>query len=419
MLTTYRTILSLPGAWQFSVAGLITRFPMAILGLGIVLFIQGVTGSYTQAGILSAVYMVAQASANPFLAKMVDRNGQSRVMVPVTLIHIAATIALIIATYASAWVVVYPITALTGATVGSVGSMVRARWAHVAPTPKDFSTALSWESVADEFLFVTGPVLVTMLATVVSPPLGIIASSVTLAVGALFYYSRKDTEPPPGKSAPDTPRGRLMSNPAILVVVLSQIFLGINFGAVEVSTVALAEEHSVKQIAGLALAVFAVGSLSAGIVYGAMAWKNSARTRYAIFLVLLAVGGFAYQLASTFAVLCVVSFIVGLAVAPSLIAASSIIEHLAPAHRLTEAFSWISTMMALGVAGGSALAGAVTDGFGAHTAFLVPAAGSSLAALLIISCYRLLDTHVHAGGTPSREVVDTGSLDTGTIGSGV
>lgn len=363
---------------------------MAILGLGIVLFVQGVTGSYGLAGVLSAVYMVSLAAANPVLAKLVDRHGQSKIMVPVTIAHIVSTVVFIVAVYAQLWWVVYPVIVITGASVGSVGSLVRARWAYVAPTPKQFSTALSWEAVADEFLFIVGPVLVTVLATAVHPPLGIIASSVALAVGALMYYSQKETEPPVGGFDPSVPKGRVMSNPAILGVVLSQLFVGINFGAVDVAAVAFAEEQGVKSLAGLALGIHAVGSLAAGVVYGAVTWNVPERVRFAIALSGLALGGWAFQLAQNEVMLCVIIFFVGLTVAPSIIAASGIIEQFAPAARLTEAFAWIGTLMSLGVATGSFVAGLVVDSLGAKAAFFIPALGSTTAALLIIACNGLL-----------------------------
>lgn len=405
MLSTYRDILSLPGAWRFSFAGLIARFPMAILGLGIVLFVQGVTGSYALAGVLSAVYMVAVAIATPFLAKLVDKHGQSRVMVPVTYVHLVATVALIVTVYADLWWLVYPVTVVTGATVGSVGSLVRARWSHVAPTPRQFSTALSWESVADEFLFIVGPVLVTVLATAVQPALGIIGSSVALAVGAALYYSQKDTEPPVAKHDPTAPKGKVMSNPAIFVVVLSQLFVGINFGALDVGAVAFAEEQGLKSFAGVALGVHAIGSLSAGIVYGAITWKSKARIRFAIALSALALGGWALQLATSQLLLCIIIFFVGLTVAPSIIAASTIIEQFAPLSRLTEAFAWIGTLMSVGVAAGSVLAGIAADSYGAKTALLIPALGSSVAALVVIVCNRMLDPGYRRH---QREVVETG-----------
>lgn len=402
--------MSLPGAWKFSVAGLIARYPMSLLGLGIVLFVQAVSKSYGLAGALSAVYLLAFSVSNPVLAKLVDRRGQSRVMVPVTVVHVLATVAMIICVYQQLWWAVFLVTAVIGATMGSVGSMVRARWAYIAPTPKHFSTALSWESVADEALFVTGPVTVTLLATAIIPPLGIIASSAMVTLGAILFYPQKATEPPITVVDPTTPKGRVLSNPAIFLVVISHLFVGINFGAIDVATVAFAQEQGVKEFAGLALGIYAVGSLVAGMVYGAITWEKEARRRFAIGLGAMALGAWAFQLVTTFVMLCVLVFFLGLAVAPSLIAASSIIEKLAPPRRLTEAFAWISTMMSVGVAVGSALAGAVVDRFDAVTSFLVPAFGSSLAAVVIVGFYRIFDPEVSAETSEQRVVLDTGEV---------
>ena len=61
MFSAYRDIFGIPGALKFSAAGLIARLPIALLGLGVVLFIQAETGSYAQAGIVAATFMTAQA----------------------------------------------------------------------------------------------------------------------------------------------------------------------------------------------------------------------------------------------------------------------------------------------------------------------------------------------------------------------
>lgn len=47
-------VLARPGAWRFSVAGAIGRMPMSMFGLGTVLLIASVTGSYGLAGIVAA-----------------------------------------------------------------------------------------------------------------------------------------------------------------------------------------------------------------------------------------------------------------------------------------------------------------------------------------------------------------------------
>ena len=40
MANPYRQILSKPGAWQFSAAALLARFPISMVGIGIVLMVS-------------------------------------------------------------------------------------------------------------------------------------------------------------------------------------------------------------------------------------------------------------------------------------------------------------------------------------------------------------------------------------------
>src|SRR6478752_7744469 len=62
MLTSYRRILSQPGTLRFSMAGLVARLPISMIGLGIVLLVSAATGSYGVAGAISAAYMFANAA---------------------------------------------------------------------------------------------------------------------------------------------------------------------------------------------------------------------------------------------------------------------------------------------------------------------------------------------------------------------
>src|SRR5699024_1650081 len=210
-LFPYTTLFrSLPGALKFSLAGLVARMPVAVLGLGIVLFIQGVSGSYGLAGIVTAVYMIVQALAGPGIARFVDRYGQARVMTPIVIIHLVSLPPRIFA-------------GLGGATVGSVGSLVRSRWSHIVDSPKKLQTAFSWESVADELMFVSGPVIATVLATAVWPPAGIILSMVTVGAGSLLLYIQKSTEPPPVERTTEA-KGHVFSNPGIFAIIIVNIF---------------------------------------------------------------------------------------------------------------------------------------------------------------------------------------------------
>lgn len=77
MLGPYRDVLSRPGALAFSAAGVIARLPMSMVGIGIVLMIEPLRGSYALAGSVSAVGVLAQAVCSPQLARLVDQFGQA------------------------------------------------------------------------------------------------------------------------------------------------------------------------------------------------------------------------------------------------------------------------------------------------------------------------------------------------------
>lgn len=391
VFNNYREILTLPGALKFSLAGLVARMPIAVLSLGIVLFIQGVSGSYGMAGIVAAVFMVVQALAGPGIARMVDRLGQSRVMVPIVIVHLVALALLIVSVYQDWWVgLLLAFAGVGGATVGSVGSLVRSRWSNTVDSPNQLQTAFSWESVADELLFVSGPVVATVLATAVWAPAGIILSMISTAVGSTLLYSQKATEPPPIERSSEA-KGHVVSNPGIFAIIIVNVFLGVNFGAIDVIAVAFAEEQGVKSLAGVLLSALAFGSLLCGALYGAKTWTAPSHHRFGIAVSLLAVTVGLMLLAQDMWSFGVLLFFVGSTIAPSLIGANSVVEQLAPPRRLTEAFAWLGTSLAFGVAFGSAIAGNIIDTHNAKAAMLLPAGCVVLGAILALSLLKRLN----------------------------
>ncbi|RAG63184.1 MFS transporter, partial [Burkholderia multivorans] len=106
-------------------------------------------------------------------------------------------------------------------------------------------TAFSWESVTDDLLFVSGPVLATVLATAVWPPAGIILSMISAGVGSALLYIQKSTEPPPIERSTEA-KGHVFSNPGIFTIIIVNVFLGVNFGAIDVIAVAFSDEQGVK-----------------------------------------------------------------------------------------------------------------------------------------------------------------------------
>jgi predicted MFS family arabinose efflux permease len=199
------------------------------------------------------------------------------------------------------------------------------------------------------------------------------------------------SEPPVHAVDPTGPSRRAaLLSPTLLVVAIVYVAMGAVFGAMDVVVVGFAQEAGASPMAGLALAVFAFGSLVAGLVYGLVRLPGSLAARYIGCVIFF---GLAVQLVlavGSLAVLIPVAYVAGLSIAPALVSGTSLVEARVPRSALTEALSWTTTGLTLGVTAGSALAGAAVDAWGAESAFAVPALAAGLVGLLAVAGAPLL-----------------------------
>ena len=194
----YLEIFRLPGALAFSATGALARMPMAMFGLGTVLLISAITGRYGLAGTVAAAGSIGYAVCAPQAAKLADRFGQHRVLRPLALIFALSTIIFIgcAELRAPVWALVLSGVA-AGASMPSLGSMVRARWSALLGDSPRLHTAFAFESVNDEMIFVVGPVIVTVLATEVYPAAGLVLATLLCVTGTLLFAAQRRTEPRP------------------------------------------------------------------------------------------------------------------------------------------------------------------------------------------------------------------------------
>jgi predicted MFS family arabinose efflux permease len=170
----------------------------------------------------------------------------------------------------------------------------------------------------------------------------------------------------------------------MLVLLVTFVCVGGIFGSVEVVTVAFTDERGQPEAAGWVLAAFALGSLLAGIGYGAVHWRSTAGPRFLVGVVLLAVGVAPVALIDDVLLMSAVVFVAGFAISPMLISGNQLVQDLVAPSRLTEGLSWVSTAIGVGVSAGSAISGAVVDAADASTAYLVPAGAGVLAAVVVL-----------------------------------
>jgi MFS family permease len=394
-------VLRLPGALRFCVAGAVGRMPMAMFGLGTLLLIASLTGRYGLAGAVASAGSVGYAISSPLLARLVDRFGQRRVLRPTVTIFAAVTTAFVACAQLRAPLpAVLATGCLAGASMPSLGSMVRARWSRLLADSPRLGTAYALESVVDEVIFVFGPAAATLLATEVQPAAGVVTAMVLCVAGTLALAAQPGTEPaahpapprPAARAGARAGRGRRRERgggrlPAAGLATLAPAFcfIGSMFASVDLSTVAFAQEHGHKPLAGFLLGTYALGSATGGIWYGSRSWRVPLERRFAVTLCLTVAGVATFWLIPGLAALAPVMFCSGMAIAPTLIAGFSLIERQALPGRRTESMAWLSSTVSVGVAAGSAVAGQIVDAGGARWGYAFAACCGGVAAAICLA----------------------------------
>ncbi|WP_329572435.1 MFS transporter [Kitasatospora sp. NBC_01266] len=400
----YGTLLRTPGAWTFLVPAFAARLPYAMLSLGIVLLIRGTNGSYGIAGTVAAVAAVAQALVGPQTGRLADRFGQAAVLVPSVLVHgvsVGALIALALG-HAPVWTL-FLAAVPAGATVPQIGAMVRARWVgRLSDRPAHLNTAFAFESVTDEFTFVIGPVLAGAIATTVTPAAALITEAALTVVGGLAFAAQRRTAPARHLPEPGARRTSALASPGVRLLAGTFLGVGSVFGGMQISVTATAEAAGQGGLSGIVYGIFAGGSMLAGVLYGLINWRHSAQQRMLGSYTLLVLGCSTLWAMPNLTTLAVAGLVCGLAIAPTLITGYTLVETLVADGAKTEAFTWLTGAIGLGLAVGSTVAGQLIDAGGPWTGFLVPLAGSGLGLVALVTLRRLLVAPGTRGRTVAR-----------------
>jgi MFS family permease len=165
-------------------------------------------------------------------------------------------------------------------------------------------------------------------------------------------------------------------------MILCAVMMGALLGGAEVATVAFSDEQGAKSLSGLMLAIWAAGSLVAGVVTGALHLKASNCTRFRRGMVVLGLSTLPLPFVDGFPALALFLFLSGSAISPTLIAGFAWIEETVPAGRLTEGITLFTTGLGAGLAPGAALVGLVVDASGASASYWVTTVAGLLGSAL-------------------------------------
>lgn len=383
--TGYRPLLRTPGAAAFFLTAALGRVGIAMTGFGLVWLLHARTGSYGTAGLATAGFALAEALAGPQLARLIDRFGQTRVL-PCLLLGHAAAIGCVLASTAPA----AAITAATcaGAVVPQLGALSAARWAHLLRDERadELPTAFSLESLANATAFLLGPVLATSLGAVGDAALASTIAATLILGGGAALAAQVRTAPPPARAyAEHAGAGRRWPRPAVPLLALLNLAIGLYFGTMGVAVSAFAISNGIPGAAAPIIAASSLSGLLSGWLYGLLRPSAPAHRQLVVSTAWLAGTALLLPLAPSAVSLGVAVVVTEAAVPPTLVLLNVLTERTVHPTVLTQAFTWNNSASAAGSAVAASLAGRTADAWGASAALAqAPAAGLVLLALSLL-----------------------------------
>ncbi|WOS65260.1 MFS transporter [Sinorhizobium fredii] len=401
MSNPYAEIFSAPGAKGFSATGFLARLPIAMAPIGIVAMLSQTHGEYWLAGAVSATFALTNALVSPHISRLVDRYGQTAVVIPTTTISVFAFLALIAATNQDWPVWTLFVSAFLAAAMPSMPALVRARWTEIFRNRPELNTAFAFESAADELVYIAGASFSVGLGVALFPEAGMLASTIFLALGTLAFILQRGTEPRLRHEDVDVRQGSAIRLRAVQIITLALVFVGSTFATAEVSAVAITRELGQPNAATLVIGVYAIGSFILGLILGALNPTVPLHRQLLVAVSVLAITAWPLLVADTVPLLALAVFVSGIAISPTFITAFGLIERRVPASMLTEGVTWVTTGIGIGMALGAFVAGWVVDNFGAENGFWVSViAGAATVVTIALGQRSLAGTTIECPAGP-------------------
>lgn len=378
LLSRYARIWRIPGVSTILLLSLVLRIPQMAMMILLTLHVVDHLGrSWTAAGVLAAVATIALAISQPWRGRLLDRVA----LRPVIATSITVTaLCWSIAPFMSYWWLML-LVAIAGLFAVPANSIVRQVLIAAVPISQRRQT-LALEGVFVEFAFIVGPLSAIWVSTVIGTTWTLLAVQVVGLLGGLALYRIN----PPLVNAPVT--SELPSELGLLlapaqphtgfmsamtgrfgvILVLTAASVAVVMGSEVGLTAALRELDALTEL-GLVLALWGLGSVIGGLVYGALPRAISPE------MLLLGLGlvTLPSALGQTPLQFAFLAFVAGLLCAPSITATVDAVSHAVGEKQRGEAMGWHSAAMTLGAAGASPILGVVIDTAGPSAAFVAAA----------------------------------------------
>lgn len=389
------SLLRLAGLPYFLIA-FVARLPFAMMVVGVLTAVVTVRGSLSLGGVTSAAVGIGTALVGPFLGAAADRFGQRPVLVLCAVANSAMLAAFALVAYSPLPDPLLLVSAFAiGASAPQVSPMSRSRLVTIiaermpqAQRARTTSATMSYESAADETVFVFGPFLVGILASLIAPwaPIAIAAALTLLFVGAFALH-------PTGRhvSATRGADGRAPSavkelfHPALLVVVIGIFGIGLFFGSSLTALTSFMADREAAEQAGLLYGVMGVGSALLALGVAWLPARFTLHARWVVFAVILAGGSVLFATAASVTTMIIALALVGIGVGPTIVTQYSLGAARSPLGRSATVMTMLGSGVVVGQAMAAAVTGTVAEEAGTRPALLLPLAAAAIVLIAAIA----------------------------------
>jgi predicted MFS family arabinose efflux permease len=361
---------------------ILARLPLAMLTIGLLVHAQHLTGSFAAAGVVTGVYAIALGVGGPVLGRLVDRRGQTSVLLASATVAAALLVAIAVQPVGASLAVLLALAAGIGLAEPPVGACLRTQLPALLSDPSAVRAAYALEASVVELTFIFGPPLALCIGALWSTGAALAAGGIVLLLATTAFAAQPASRSWRPAPAGRRPRGGSLRAPAMRTLVIVLIAVGVLLGADEVAVVAAAKTLDSTTAAAPLLALWGVGSFAGGLLAARLGGGAHTAAGLALVLGALTAGHLALiPAAGSVVALGGVLLFAGATIAPTEATIYAMVDHATPAATMTEAFAWLATAMAVGGAVGAASAGILIARAGPTAGFAFAGGAGALAVL--------------------------------------
>lgn len=386
---SYAAVLRIPYARRTFAAVLVGRLSYGMVSIAVLLAVTRTTGSYAVAGTVMALFGATSVFLSPARAALVDRYGPRRALLPMASLYAVLLGALAVVSWrpGASGPVLGVVAGAAGACAPPLGPTMRTVWSELAADRGLLRRAYSLDGVAEELLFVSGPLVVGAVVQFAAPAATVLLAAVLVVAGTVGFVTSPAVARMPGRG-PASKEGARKRKPRVAARIVPPVVaaggVGLSLGALDLLVLAFAEQrgHGDDVVAWI-FAALSGGSAVGGLLYGAVEWRSGARLRLALLTAGLGLALAGAGLAPNLAVLTGAVVCAGLFVAPALTTAYLVADESAPAGARTQAGAWVNTAVNAGISAGAAVSGLLVAHFSPTLGFALAGAAALLAATAV------------------------------------